>query len=103
MPATTAVEVASSRPLDPRMCRPGASSRYGVSCRCRWRKPTGALPGDEVLPGGEVLLVVQRFRVEDLDLRKHLLCRENERVLRDRRVVLLRPPARSRHGRDVVD
>src|SRR5437588_7354083 len=78
----------------PSQSRPGASSRYGVSCRCRWRKPTGALPGDEVLPGGEVLLVVQRFRGEDLDLRKHLLSREHDRDLRDRRVVLLRPPAR---------
>src|SRR5690349_5001914 len=82
---------------------PGASSRYGVSCRFRWRKPTAALPGDEALPGGQVLLVVECGRVEDLDVVEHLLRREDERVLRDARVVLLRPRPRALHRRDVVD
>src|SRR3954452_21094338 len=80
---------------------PGPSSRYGVSRRCRWRNPNSA--GDQVLPGGEVLLVVQRLRVEDVDAVERLLRREDERVARDRRVVLQRPFLGPVHGRDVVD
>src|SRR5947208_11883020 len=75
----------------PSHSRPGASSRYGVSCRWRWRRPTGALRGNQILPGGEVLLVVECVGVEDLDLRERLLGRKNERVIRDGGVVLLRP------------
>src|SRR5205807_10151216 len=65
---------------------PGASSRYGVRPRCRWRKPT--LCGDEVLPGGQILLVVEGVVVEEVDAVEHLLRREDQDVVRDRRVVL---------------
>src|SRR4051812_12132813 len=82
---------------------PGASSRYGVSCRCRWRYPTAASAGDQVLPGSQVLLVVERVVVEDVDRVDHLLRREDQRVLRDRGVrgneLLLRAGDRA----DVVD
>src|SRR6266576_1430208 len=82
---------------NPSQSRPGASSRYGVSCRLRWRKPTESLPGDQVL------LVVECVGVEDLDLRERLLRREDERVVRDGGVVLLRPRAGACDRRDVVD
>src|SRR5712691_2256045 len=95
-PSGTTKKTASQR-------RPGASSRYGVSCRCRWRKPTGCLAGDQVLPGGQILLVVECVGVEDLHAVQHLLRREDERVIRDGWVVLLRPLAGACDRWDVVD
>src|SRR2546422_4430097 len=73
---------------------PGASSRYGVSPRWRWRKPTGS-GGDQVLPLRQVLLVVERVVVEKVDAVERLLRREDERVVRDRRAVVLGPLARA--------
>src|SRR5689334_22962782 len=70
---------------------PGARSRYGVRLRCRWRSPTAELARDEVLPGGQVLLVVECGRVEDLDAVEHLHRREDQWILGNRGVVLLRP------------
>src|SRR6266566_5028065 len=81
---------------------PGASSRYGVSPRWRWKKPT-ASSGDQVLPLRQVLLVVERLVVEQVNAVERLLRREDERVVRDGRVVLLRPLAGADHWGDVVD
>src|SRR5689334_17717763 len=83
---------------------PGRSSRYGVAPWWRWktftRRPS---PGDQVLPLRQVLLVVERRVVEDLDLRERLRAREDQRVVGDRRVELQCPRLRPDHGRDVVD
>src|SRR5690349_11293444 len=83
---------------------PGRSSRYGVAPWWRWktftRRPS---PRDQVLPLLQVLLVVQRLAVEDLDLRQRLRAREDQRVVRNGRVVFQRPRLRPDHGRDVVD
>src|SRR5262249_54108066 len=65
--------------------------------------PSLVLARDEVLPGGQVLLVVERLRIEDLHLRQSLLRWEDERVVRDRRVVLLRPYTGAGDRWDVVD
>src|SRR5215831_4764325 len=83
---------------------PGRRSRYGVAFWWRWktftRRPSAR---DQVLPLLEVLLVVQRGVVEDLNVRERLRAREDQRVVGDRRVELQRPGLRPDHGRDVVD
>src|SRR5689334_17067898 len=105
-----------------RKSTPGASSRYGVRPRCRWNRLNprlrvrcrledarawpvrpSRLPRDQVLPLLEVLLVVERLAVEDLDLAERLGAREDERVVRDSRVELLRVHTGALHRRDVVD
>src|SRR4051812_39827884 len=82
---------------------PGRSSRYGVSPRWRWKRFTRSSARDEVLPLLEVLLVVERLAVEDLDAVEHLGRREDERVARNGRVVFLRERPCARDRRDVVD
>src|SRR6266536_1427730 len=82
---------------------PGASSRYGVSPRWRWKKLKRPSAGDQVLPLSQVLLIVQRLVVEQVHAVEHLLRREDERVACGRWVELLRRLARSRDRRDVVD
>src|SRR5919201_726490 len=82
---------------------PGASSRYGVSPRWRWKKLNRPSAGDQVLPLIQVLLVVEGLGVEDVHAVEGLRRREDERVLGYRRVVLLGPRPRALHGRDVVD
>src|SRR3954471_12550899 len=82
---------------------PGRRSRYGVSPRWRWKRFKRSSARDQVLPLLEVLLVVERLAVEDLDAVQHLRRREDERVARDGGVVLLRERSRARDGWDVVD
>src|SRR5947207_11786840 len=55
---------------------PGASSRYGVSPRWRWKKFTDASAGDQVLPLRQVLLVVERLVCKNLPLSQLLFFRE---------------------------
>src|SRR5919108_5250367 len=90
-----------TRKKTPSQKTPGASNRYGVRPRCRWRKPNSAR--DQVLPLGDVLLVVQRCGVEIPRVVQHRLRREDQRVLRDRGILLQQHLLRADDGADVVD
>src|ERR687888_332203 len=84
-----------------RYSSPGARSRYGVRPRWRCRKPK-LLARDQVLPLRDVLLVVERVGVEVVRAVEHLLRREDQRVLRDRRILLQQHFLRADDGTDVV-
>src|SRR5689334_14217473 len=84
-----------------RNASPGASSTYGIKPRWRWNHFISA--GDQVLPLRQVLLVVQRVAVEEVDLRQRLRRREDELVVRHGRIQLQRRLLRPDDGRDVVD
>src|SRR5690242_9570372 len=85
---------------------PGANSRYGVEPRCRWKKPkpiSWSSGRDQVLPGRLVLLVVERIRVDRVRAVEVLLRREDQRVVRDRRVLLQESLLGPEDRADVVD
>src|SRR5438876_7208804 len=83
---------------------PGERSRYGVAPRCRWKKPISPSSGrGQVRPGRLVLLVREGGRIDRVDVVQLLLRREDQRVVRDRGVLLEQYFLRAQHGADVVD